>query len=107
MKTKLFYLYQGLTTILYITQLLFSCRKFVTISPPTTQLVSASVFTSDATATSAMVGIYSKMVNDVGFAGNYMGNLSFLGGLSADELNNYNNNGPNQAEFYHNNLVPT
>lgn len=83
---------------------LFSCKKFVTIDPPVTQLVTASVFTSDATATSAMVGIYSQMVQSNGFASGNFAGVNNLSGLSGDELENYSVD-PLLTEFFRNGIA--
>jgi starch-binding outer membrane protein, SusD/RagB family len=58
-----------------------SCKKFIDIPPPTNQLVTVSTFNNDASATSAVIGIYTKMFsNDESF------NISVSNGLLADEL---------------------
>src|SRR5450631_1919963 len=66
-----------------------ACTKFVEVDPPTTQLVSQNVFTSDATAVSTVVGTYSKMISSQGFASGWASSVTLLSGLSADELVNY------------------
>lgn len=61
-----------------------SCKKYVAIEDPKDQLVNSSVFVNDATATSAMVGIYSDMN-----AYNYQfANVitTFMCAMSADEF---------------------
>jgi hypothetical protein len=83
-----------------------SCTKFVEVDPPTTQLVSQNVFTSDATAVSTVVGTYSKMISSQGFASGWASSVTLLSGLSADELINYSTD-PNTAAFYKNELTPT
>jgi starch-binding outer membrane protein, SusD/RagB family len=60
------------------------CKKFVSVPPPVTSLVSASVYSNNATAASALTGIYITMAaNNIG-GGNY--GISVLSGLAADEL---------------------
>jgi hypothetical protein len=61
-----------------------SCKKIVDVSPPVTQLVSATVYSSDATAAAAVTGIYQTMVSN-SIAGGNTG-ISALLGLSSDEL---------------------
>lgn len=61
------------------------CTKFVAVNPPTTELVTASVFNNSATATSAQLAIYSKM-----YANNESPNLAIQTGFLGDELTNYN-----------------
>jgi len=80
-----------------------SCKKFVAIDPPNTQLVTSTVFTNDATATAAVTAIYGNMYSDVSFTGYPNGNICFLAGLSSDELTNYSTNS-SQIQFYTNTL---
>ena len=84
----------------------FSCKKFVAINPPETQLVTASVFTTDATATAAMVGIYSQMMQSNGFTSGDFGAISNLSGMSGDELSNFSPDA-SLTEFYRDALVTT
>lgn len=77
-----------------------SCKKFVTVPPPTDQLVAATVFSDDATATAAITGIYSNMMSSNGFASMY---LTVYGGLLSDELTLYSTSSIKQ-EFYKNQL---
>lgn len=81
-----------------------ACKKFVDIDPPKTQLINETVFASDATATSAMVGIYSSTMGS-----NFNGFLARYSGLSADELLNYASGslGTDQAQFYQNSIAAT
>jgi starch-binding outer membrane protein, SusD/RagB family len=88
--------------LLLLTILLIgSCKKFVTIPEPTNRLVQSNVFTTDQSATAAIVGIYSNIVNNPSFTS--MPTVAMA--LSADELTNtadivYN-------EFYLNNIQPS
>lgn len=63
---------------------LSSCKKFVEIPPPTTQVASVSVFNNSTTATSAEISIYTQMANN---GESYF--LALYSGLLADELKNY------------------
>lgn len=66
----------------------YSCRKFVQIGNPPTSLVTATVFNSDATATAAVLGIYSRMMSTSGnFASGNTQSVSFICALTSDELN--------------------
>ncbi|HEV2481963.1 MAG TPA: RagB/SusD family nutrient uptake outer membrane protein [Puia sp.] len=67
---------------------LSSCKKFVTVEDPPTLLTQDKVFNSDASATAAMVSIYTSMMNDIyGSNGSFVCfAMSELGGMSADEL---------------------
>src|SRR2546423_3981006 len=83
-----------------------SCKKFLAIDPPKTQIVSATVFTNDATATSAINGIYSSMVSATsGFASGGNPSITLLSGLSADEFINYSST-PDIGSFATNGLTP-
>jgi starch-binding outer membrane protein, SusD/RagB family len=81
-----------------------SCKKFVEIGPPPTELVSQNVFINDASATGAMLGTYSAMMASIGFASGDAYSITQDAGLSADEFINYNTD-PNQEAFYRNNLT--
>lgn len=61
------------------------CRKFTEPGSPNNQLTSSAVFSSDATAVSAMLGIYSY-IETIGL----VYNLSLVSGITGDELINYN-----------------
>ncbi len=78
---------------------LSSCNKFVTIGPPPNQVITSTVFTSDASAASAMVGLYSQIMNGVLFNGN----MSVYPGLSSDEL--YNTDPGASAESFTKNAI--
>ena len=60
------------------------CKKFVQVSPPDTQLETGTIFSSDHTATAAMMGIYSRVMASQGYFLN--GGNSVYPGLSADEF---------------------
>ncbi|RQO77788.1 RagB/SusD family nutrient uptake outer membrane protein [Pedobacter sp. KBW01] len=60
------------------------CKKFVEIPAPINQLTAESTFSSDATASSAIVGIYSRMSQ-----GGMVQSITPSAGMYADELLNY------------------
>jgi starch-binding outer membrane protein, SusD/RagB family len=72
------------------------CKKFVQIDPPTTELVTASVFNNSATATSAQTTIYSEM-----YANKESSSMAEYTGLLSDELTNYSTAISN-VQFYTN-----
>ena len=75
-------LYIGFTLVLVA-----SCKKFIDIPPPSYQLVSDKVFTSDGTATSAVSGIYSEMMlNQTQFCASA---VTLYCGLYSDEMTYY------------------
>jgi len=76
-----------LTSLLSILISIMGCQKFTEVTPPKTQLVSASVFKNKSTANSAVAGMYSYMYqlnNSVSTFGGY--HLTINTGLLADEL---------------------
>jgi starch-binding outer membrane protein, SusD/RagB family len=79
-----------------------SCKKFVEVENPKTLIIDKSVFTNDASANSAILGIYSKMMESNTFASVY---TTLYSSLSSDELVNYSNN-PAFGEFYSNAVTP-
>lgn len=83
----------------------FSCKKFVEIPPPDSQLSTNLVFSNDATATASLTGIYGQMLRGTGFYGNFP-SFSINGGLLSDELINYQNDAL-QIATYNNNLSST
>lgn len=87
------------TSIIILVQVLnFSCKKFVEIDPPRTDLVKSTVFTSDATAEAAMADIYFQIRND-GFGSGGGSSISLNASLSSDELI-YNGVGSSTAQDY-------
>jgi len=82
-----------------------SCKKFIEVPPPTSQITNTTVFSDDGSATAAMLGIYSNLMNSSGFASGGPNSVSVLAGLSADELANFSNIS-SQVEFYSNSLTP-
>lgn len=64
-----------------------SCKKFVEVNPPATQLTAGKVFDNDATAVAALSNIYYECING-NFADGGLNSVTFLAGLSSDELEN-------------------
>jgi hypothetical protein len=77
-----------------------SCKKFVQVPPPTTQLAASTVFSNNSTATSAVINIYSQMDNAFAYP------TSLFAGLSADELANYSTD-PDLQQIYVNGINAT
>lgn len=85
-KQHIFSLIRLLFVSITLTAPLTSCEDFVAIDPPKNELVTKTVFTSDATANSAMRGVYINMnLSSSPFSG-YTGSVSNLSGLASDEL---------------------
>jgi hypothetical protein len=70
------------------------CRKFVSVNPPVTKLVTESVFNNTGSATAALTSIYSQMQSE-----SY--NMSLNTGLLGDEFRNYSSS---NLLFYTNDL---
>lgn len=62
-----------------------------------------SVFSDDATAEAAVVGIYSRMISSSGFASGSTYSITALTGLSSDEFNTYSTDS-RRIEFFTNAL---
>lgn len=77
-----------------------SCKKFLDIESPKDKISTSKIFENDDIATSAITGIYSRMI-DVGFGSGDNTSISILTGLSSDELKNHNStwDGFSQAEI--------
>jgi len=71
--------------LLSISPGLFSCKKFVEIPPPANMIVGETVFSNDKTATSAIVGLYTSLMENTNSLLN--GDITIYPGLSSDELN--------------------
>jgi starch-binding outer membrane protein, SusD/RagB family len=99
-KSQYFNIYLFLFAIINM----FGCQKFVQINPPANKLISSNVFNSDASATSAITGIYGRMVSSNGFASGGPSSITLLCGLSADELINYSYSA-DQNQFYINSIT--
>jgi hypothetical protein len=82
--------YRIVPVILILSGLVTSCKKFTEIPPPQTQVESSRVFSSDATATAAVVGLYNQMVSNNQTLMN--GAITIYTGLSADEFRNVDPN---------------
>lgn len=80
-----------------------SCKKLVDIPSPNTQLVSTNVYTSNATASGVLLGMYSQLMNG---QSNFCAQFGFVTGLSADEMIEYRQDAT-FSKFYTNSLVST
>jgi hypothetical protein len=81
----------------------FSCKKLIGIPPPTTEISSENVFTTDATAAAALTGIYTEMSQGEQ-GGTSVGGLSIYPSLSADELTLYDASNLSYSFTYTNDL---
>jgi hypothetical protein len=87
---------------------ILSCKKFVEVDPPKTDLVRSAVFSSNATADAAMLEIYYQLRSS-GFAGGGISSISYLASLSSDEQVNFYGRTPEIfaefSQFNSNNLI--
>lgn len=81
-----------------------SCKKFIEVGPPKNLIDASTVYENDATATAVIRGIYSDMINGGGFASGGLSSVTFVAGLSADELIAYSSG---YVPYYTNSLTPT
>src|SRR5690349_9579637 len=70
--------------ILVLSMVFCACNKLVTTDAPGNQIVASNVFQDEATATSAVIGIYAFMTS--GTLQMYNGGVSVYNSLSSDEL---------------------
>ncbi|MDN5285417.1 MAG: outer membrane protein nutrient binding [Mucilaginibacter sp.] len=77
-----------------------SCKKFVDIGPPKTEVVSELVYGDEVTAINALVSIYGDMMSNNNFISDYCS--SYLG-YTADELGTYSTT---PAAYSNNALTP-
>lgn len=75
------------------------CKKFVEVNVPATNTVTEKVFSSDATATSALLNIYQKMHNN---AESFT--LEQTTGFLGDELKNYSSSS-SSIDYYTNSMT--
>ena len=68
----------------------FGCKKFLEVGAPQTSMNSENVYTTDATATSVLTGIYITL-SMADLDNGELNGISLLGGLSSDELKVINN----------------
>lgn len=101
MKTNTHILRMLLTS--YVVLVSFSCEDFVRVDLPRSQITNSSVYEKDETAIAAASGMYASMLQIQGFIGGVFNPISYLGGLSSDELIDYTGTAP-YAEFYNNAL---
>ena len=83
-----------------------SCKKLVETTPPATNLVSESVYASDATASAAVTGIYEQMMEGSKSIGGPQ-SMSSLLAVTADEFNVYPNSNQTLLDAYSNSVSST
>src|ERR1700683_3820106 len=83
--------YSGLQLlcILFLGMCFSGCKKLVEVPPPTSELTSDDVYTTNATAASVLTGIYTEIATPSPQLGETIDAISLVCGLSADELSLY------------------
>jgi hypothetical protein len=79
------------------------CKKFVEVSPPITEIVTTEAFKEDASATSAVLGIYINILSERSFLNS---GISVYSAMAADETTDFTNNAEN-LQFQQNLIAPT
>jgi hypothetical protein len=103
-RTQNQFIKNGVIAILVIT-LFSSCKKYIEVEPPYTSANGENVYTTDATAISAVTSMYTQLgigTASGGFPINYT-SLTYHTGLCSDELTLYSGN-TDLAPFYKNDL---
>jgi hypothetical protein len=107
MKTSRLVLARLATLALSMT-LMMGCRKFIEVEAPVTSSNSNNVYTTDATAVSALTGIYANFSNlAMQYENPSLTTLYLNTGLAADELILFNLNNLNFLGYYRNSLSAT
>jgi len=68
---------------------LSSCKKSIQIDPPVDSITSSQTFNNEANARSAIIGIYSSLINTLGDLKFGSGNITVFTGMSSDELKSF------------------
>lgn len=89
-----------LVVVLFV--MITSCSDFIDVDAPKTQIVSETVFQTQASASSAIRGIYSLMMTNTSFT---RGGLEEYIGTASDELISYSSSA-NRVQFYQNSITP-
>jgi hypothetical protein len=80
-----------------------ACNDFIEIDPPKTEISNENVFNNDASAASAVRGIYSLMMTNPGFT---RAGMEEYTGIASDELISYATRA-DVVQFYNNSLAAT
>lgn len=94
-----------LSALLLLVLLFAGCENFVEVNQPDAQLTATAVFEDNATATAAMVAVYSQIRSNGLLTGSSGGSASKLGEYT-DELAFYGTGGQTDASFYNNTVLP-
>jgi hypothetical protein len=97
MKTKK---YCSLSIVALLLILSSSCKKFVEVPPPAEAIVNTSVYTTNASASAVLLGLYNFIMAQ----GQFANHLDEYSGLQSDELINYFPGNQNLEGYYTNTL---
>lgn len=81
-----------------------SCKKFVEVDPPKSELAKSTVFLNDVSALSSIMGLYYYCANN-GYSNGSITSLTYQGTVLSDEGINYRTT-MDEAQFATNSLVP-
>lgn len=84
---------------------LTSCEDFVQVDAPNNSIVSEFVFEEEASARSAMQGIYNELFR-LDFSSGFQNSITNLAGLSADNLKMIRQTNATYLEFQENEILP-
>jgi hypothetical protein len=84
---------------------LTSCEEFVEVDAPNNRIVSEFVFEEEASARSAMQGIYNELFR-LDFSSGFQNSITNLAGLSADNLEVIRPTNATFLEFQENEILP-
>jgi hypothetical protein len=95
-------------TIIFVMFEINSCKKAVDVSPPTTGLVSSTVYSTNETAAAVLTGLYANIMNGYDFAEGST-SITFCTGAGSDELIDYYKSADllPLLQFYQNDLTST
>lgn len=100
-KIKLSYCYSLIAAIIIIS----SCKKIVDVGPPSTQITSENVYSSDASAIAVLNGLYTKLSATNYSTSATIPTITMWAGLSADEFTLWSGATlANQIAYYRNEL---
>ncbi|WP_339656084.1 RagB/SusD family nutrient uptake outer membrane protein [uncultured Salegentibacter sp.] len=91
-------------TLIVVGLMLYSCEDFVEIDTPNNKLVKEEVFNNDATARSAMDGIYNQLfITDLSSGSS--SSVTMLSGLSADNIQHISSTPGTRMQFEENEIL--
>jgi hypothetical protein len=79
---------------------LCACDEFVDIDPPTTELISATVFEQENTTDAALADVYFQLTQSNSLGSGGPSSVGFYAAMSADETINYDNGASTSAQEY-------